>query len=426
MRFLAAALFALAVTACATRAEPDLNPLAERYVRLSLEIGTHEEGYIDAYYGPPEWKTEAEANPRPIPELKTVVDQLLTELNAAVEQAHDEAVKRRARTLAAYVSSARFRLDMMEGTRVPFADEAERLFALRPVNLPLEHYDAARARVEALVPGQGSLSERVARFVNRYTVPRDRAEAVMQAAIAECRRRTAEHITLPEGERFEMEFVANQPWGAYNWYQGDNHSLIQVNTDLPLRISSAIGYGCHEGYPGHHVQGINAEKLYREQGWVEYSIMPLFSPQGPLNEGGGNYGVELAFPGNERVEFERETLFPLAGLDPATAEAYYQLDAAMDELQGAGRTIEAMYLDGEITRERAIELLQHYEAASPEGAAKSLQFAEHYRSYIINYSSGYEVVRDFANRAGDTPEARWAAYESILTQPTLARDLMQE
>jgi hypothetical protein len=426
MRIFLAALFALAVSACAQRAEPDLNPLAERYVRMSLEIGTHEEGYIDAYYGPPEWKTEAEANPRSITELKTVADALHADIETALTQARDELVQRRARTLAAYVSSARFRLDMMEGVRVPFADEAERLFALRPVNRPLEEYDAALARVEALVPGNGPLYARVAAFSNRYVVPRDRAEAVMQAAIAECRRRTAEHIDLPEGERFEMEFVSNQPWGAYNWYQGNNHSLIQVNTDLPLKISSAIGYGCHEGYPGHHVQGINAEKLYRENGWVEYSIMPLFSPQGPLNEGGGNYGVELAFPGDERVQFEREVLFPLAGLDPATADEYYALDAATDELEGAGRTITAMYLDGEIDRARAIELLQRYEASAPANAAKALEFADHYRSYIINYSSGLEVVRNYAVRVGgDDQNARWEAYERILTQPTLPSDLMQ-
>ena len=426
MRIFAAALFALAVSACAQRAEPDLNPLAERYVRLSLEIGTHEEGYIDAYFGPPEWKTEAEAHPRPLTELKAAADALHAELETALTQARDPMAQRRARSLAAYVSSARFRIDMMDGTRVPFADEAERLFALRPVNLPLESYDAALARVESSVPGSGPLHERVSRFLANYTVPRDRAEAVMQAAIAECRRRTAAHIDLPENERFEMEFVSNQPWGAYNWYQGDNHSLIQVNTDLPLRISSAVGYGCHEGYPGHHVQGINAEKLYRERGWVEYSIMPLFSPQGPLNEGGGNYGEELAFPDDERLQFERDVLYPLAGLDPATADEYHALSAATAELEGASRTITAMYLDGEIGRARAIELLQRYELSAPANAAKSLEFADHYRSYIINYSSGLEVVRNYANRVGgDDQNARWEAYESILTQPTLPSDLMQ-
>ena len=37
--------------------------------------------------------------------------------------ARDPAVQRRARALAAYVASARFRLDMIDGERLPFADE---------------------------------------------------------------------------------------------------------------------------------------------------------------------------------------------------------------------------------------------------------------------------------------------------------------
>src|SRR5690606_13488390 len=238
-----------------------------------------------------------------------------------------------------------------------------------------------------------ALADRIAAFTARYVVPRERADAVMRAAIDECRRRTAEHIALPEGERFDFEFVSNQPWGAYNWYQGDNHSLIQVNTDLPLKINAAIGYGCHEGYPGHHVQGMSAERLYRENGWVEYSIMPLYSPQGPLNEGGGNYGVTLAFPGDERLRFEQETLVPLAGLDPASAPAYYALLDALGELSGAQRTIDQMYLDGEIDRERAIELLARYSVSTRQQAEKHLEFADPYRSYVINYSSGEGVVR---------------------------------
>ncbi len=425
MRFLVGLLFAVAVTACARAPEPDLNPLAEQYVRLSLEIGTHEEGYIDSYFGPPEWKTEAEAHPRSIADLKVAVDALHAQIETAEHQAHDPLVRRRAHTLAAYVASGRFRLDMMEGVRVPFVEEAQRLFALRPEIVPLEHYDPIIARLEQQFPGSGSLADRVGRVSDRFTVAPEYRDAVMRAAIAECRRRTLAHIPLPENENFEMEFVTHQSWGAYNWYRGDNHSLIQINTDLPFKINSAIGYGCHEGYPGHHVQGINAEKLYRERGWVEYSIMPIFSPQGPLNEGGGNYGEELAFPGNERLEFERTTLFPLAHLDPATAEINANLRTATEELTGAQRTIQAQYLDGAITRARAIELLQHYVLSSPEQAAKSLDFADHYRSYVINYSSGLEVVRDFGNRGNADQDTRWARYRSILEQPTLPSDLQQ-
>ena len=422
MRMLAGLLLII-VVACAPRAEPDLNPLAEAYVRLALEVGTHEEGYIDAYYGPPEWKAEAEANPRSTGELKPAVDALSAEVAQALAQARDSVVQRRARTLAAYFSSMRFRLDMIEGARVPFADEAERLFALRPSLHPLESYDAVLARIETIVPGEGSLAQRVQAFRNRYVVPRDRLQAVMEAAIAECRRRTAPHLALPEDESFTLEFVTNKSWSGYNYYQGDNRSLIQVNTDLPITIDRAVDLGCHEGYPGHHVQGISAERLYRERGWVEYSVMPLFSPQGPLNEGGGNYGVDLAFPDEERLAFETQTLYRLAGLDPATARDKSALDEAIADLAGARLTIAQMYLDGEIDRTRALELAQRYQLSSRERAEQSLRFAEQYRSYVINYATGEDVVRAFVERAGADQDARWAAYESILNQPTLPADL---
>ncbi|MBC7767490.1 MAG: hypothetical protein H7124_01745 [Phycisphaerales bacterium] len=423
MRIWLGMVLAVALAACAPRAEPDLNPLAERYVRLALEIGAHEDGYIDAFYGPAEWKTEAEADPRATAELQQVADGLLAEINGALEQARDPALQRRARTLAAYVASARFRLDMIDGARASFVEEAERLFALRPELRPLESYDPVLERIAQIVPGSGALATRVQTFRDRYIVPEDRLQAVMEAAIAECRRRTAEHIALPENERFSLEFVTGKSWSGYNYYQGDNQSLIQVNTDLPVTIDRAVDLGCHEGYPGHHLQGLSAERLYRERGWVEFSVMPLYSPQGPLNEGGGNYGVDLAFPGAERAQFEQATLYPLAGLDPASAAARDALAEAMTELAGARLTIAQMYLDGQIDRERALELTQLYQLVSRERAEQSLDFTDEYRSYVINYSIGEDIVRAFVERAGDDSEARWRAYESILTQPTLPGDL---
>jgi hypothetical protein len=417
-------LVVLALAGCAPKPAPvDLNPLAEQYVRLSLEIGTHEDGYIDAYYGPPEWKTEAEAHPRTTAELKVAADALKAQVDAAEAAAPDDAAKRRAHTLSAYIASARFRLDMIDGVRVPFRDEAERLFALRPEIKPLADYDAVLARVDALVPGRGALADRVDAFRQRFVIPRARLQAVMEAGIAECRRRTLAHIALPQGENFALSLVNHQSWGAYNYYKGGNRSEIQINTDLDSTIDRAVLLGCHEGYPGHHVQGIYAEKLYRQSGFVEFSVAPLFSPQGPLNEGGGDYGVELAFPGAERIAFERDTLYPLAGLNPATAEAFEQLETAVHDLDGARLTVAQMYLDGEINRDRAIELLQHYQLLSHERAEQALRFIDHYRSYVINYVSGEDLIGAYADRQGADPEAHWRAYLSILTQPTLPSDL---
>ncbi len=419
------AFAALTLIGCAPPAPPapSLNALAEQYVRASLEMGAHEDGYIDAYYGPPQWKTQAEAHPRTTAQLKTAMDQLHMEVEAAERAAADPAVRRRAHTLAAYIASARFRLDMMDGTRAPFVDEAERLFALRPEIRPLSYYDTVLARIATIVPGSGDLAARVEAFRGRYIIAHARLEAVMSAAINECRRRTLAHIALPQGERFALTFVNHQSWSAYNYYHGGNQSEIEVNTDQPIAINRAVELGCHEGYPGHHVQGIYAEKLYRQNGYVEYSIAPLFSPQGPLNEGGGNYGVDLAFPGREKLQFEQATLYPLAGLDPATAPSFDALSDAIKQLDGARLTVAQQYLDNQISRDSAIQLLQHYQLISHDRAAQSVAFIDHYRSYVINYVSGEDLIRAYANRQGADNAAHWRAYIGILSQPTLPSDL---
>ncbi|MEZ5996328.1 MAG: hypothetical protein R3C25_11305 [Hyphomonadaceae bacterium] len=424
MRVLVSLLFCL-LAACATAPAPaaGLNDVAEQYVRLSLEMGAHEEGYVDAYYGPPEWKTEAEAHPRSLPDLQQAASDLRNQAAAIGAHSQDPAVVRRAHALAGYLASAQFRIRMMQGERASFLDEAEGLFGLRPALHPLESYDGALARIDALTPGDGPLADRVDAFKARYAIPSDRLQAVMQAAIDECRARTRANIDLPADERFDMEIVTGQSWGAYNWYQGGNRSLIQINAGLPVPIDAALNYGCHEGYPGHHVQGIYAERLYRERGWAEYSVAPLYSPQGPLNEGGGNYGLDLAFPGDERARFERAVLYPLAGLDPASAPAYEALLEEQRHLAGAQLTIAEMLLDGEIDRPRAVALLQHYGPMTQARADRLIAFTEHYRSYVINYQTGQDVVRAYVEREAATPQARWRVYEDMIGEPTLAEDL---
>ena len=245
----------------------------------------------------------------------------------------------------------------------------------------------------------------------------------MDAAIAECRRRTLAHIQLPANGHFKMEFVARHSWGAYNWYQGGNQSLIQVNTDLPIFIDRAVQLGCHEGYPGHHVQGIYNERQYRERGLIEFSVAPLYGPTSALNEGGADFGVDLAFPHEERIRFEATALYPLAGLDPSTAPVYGALREALHDLSGGSLTIAAMYLDGEIDRVRGLELTQRYQLISRERAERSLAFTEQYRSYVINYSAGKELISAYVHHAGQDEPAHWAAYERILSELMLPMDL---
>src|SRR5262249_7804215 len=136
---------------------------------------------------------------------------------------------------------------------------------------------------------------------------------------------------------------------------------IQVNTDLPVFIDRAIDLACHEGYPGHHVYNVLLEKhLVRDRGWIEFQVYPLFSPESLIAEGSANYGIEVAFPGEERRKFEKEVLFPLAGLDPSGAERYERLRGLAESLAYAGNEAARRYLDGAIDAKAAAAWLTEY------------------------------------------------------------------
>ena len=400
-----------------------LDVLARDYVRLQLEIGERDEGYVDAYYGPAEWREAARANPRSVEQLAAAAAELSARA-AAISVPADSPEARRLAFLISQLTAAQTRLRMLRGERLSFADEAQGLYGVTPDIRPLAEFEPVLARIERLVPGSGPLAERIEAFQNRFVVPRERLDAVMRAAIDECRRRTVRHIALPDGESFTLEFVTNQPWSGYNWYQGDYRSLIQINTDLPARMGRAIDLGCHEGYPGHHAyNALLEQKLARGRGWVEYMVYPLYSPQSFIAEGSANYGIELAFPGAERLEYETRVLYPLAGLSPERAADYAALQDALEALSGARFTIARDYLEGRLSRAQAVELTQRYQLVSRARAEQLIAFNDRYRAYVINYGLGQEMVKRHIEAAGPDPAARWAAMQRILSEPTLPSDL---
>jgi hypothetical protein len=402
-----------------------LDPIAEAYVHLSLEIGEREPGYIDAYYGPDEWAQQAKRAPRALPELRSAAEVLLQRL-AKVDDAQLAPLEvRRKHLLAAQLTAAITRIAMKSGEALDFDREAEGLYALRPQLKPLADYDAVLQRLETEFPGEGPLWQRIDDFASKTAIPAGKLQAVMHASIDECKRRTVQHIALPEGEKFSLELVTGQPWSGYNWYKGNATSVIQINTDLPVLMSRAVDLGCHEGYPGHHALNMLLEqKLSKARGWIEFTVYPLYSPMSLIAEGSANYGIELAFPGAEKQAFEHEVLYPLAGLDPTLATRDAQLQQARGELAGARLTIARDYLDKRIDRAEAIRLVQKYQLMSPQRAEQSLAFTDRYRSYVINYGLGLDLVREYVEATGRTTEQRWAAMERILSEPTLPADLL--
>jgi hypothetical protein len=401
-----------------------MTPLAERYVKLVLAMGEHDADYVDAFYGPAAWREEVRAAKTSLDDIATQAVALHAEL-AALPKSDDPMLRLRHDYLERQTSALIARTEILRGKKFSFDQESQALYDAQAPLHPEAYFQDLLADLEREVPGSGPLAERIESYRKGFEIPKDKLDMVFKAAIEGCRGRTLEHIALPPGESFTVEYVTNKSWSGYNWYQGNFKSLIQVNTDLPIYIDRAIDLACHEGYPGHHVYNVLLEKnLVRDRGWIEFTVYPLFSPQSLIAEGSANYGIDIAFPGEERVEWEKKHLFPLAGIDPAQAAGYYRVQELLSKLAYAGNEAARQYLNGEIDAAKAADWLTRYALMAPERAAQRVRFIDQYRSYVINYNLGKDLVRKYVEAvAGSDDEKRWKLFEELLSSPRLPSGL---
>jgi hypothetical protein len=317
------------------------------------------------------------------------------------------------------------RLKMLKGERLSFDDESRALYDATAPVIPESEFQRTLDELERRFPGEGPLVERYDRWRQSFVIPKEKVDAVFRTAIEACRERTLKHLQLPADESFTVEYVTGKSWSGYNWYQGSFRSLIQVNTDLPIYVDRAVDLACHEGYPGHHVYNVLLEKnLVRDRGWMEFTVYPLFSPQSLIAEGTANYGIQVAFPGEERTAFEEKVLFPAAGLDPKRAAEYYEVQALVERLSYAGNEAARRYINGDFDKAQATAWLEKYALTPHDRAAQRVRFFDQYRSYVINYNLGKDMVRNFIEaRAKGDGQKRWDAFGELLSSPRLPKAL---
>jgi hypothetical protein len=410
-----------------------MNAVAERYAHLVLALGQHDPDYVDAFYGPALWKTQAEKEKKSLDAIGAEAAELVATLakTADTGTSADEMPKLRREYLQKQISALAARVRMLKGEKLRFDDESRALYDAVAPTYSDSHFDQILAQLEKKIPstnrqsGSDPLWKRYDKWRKPFVIPKEKLDTVFQLAIKECRARTQAHVALPPNESFTVEYVTNKPWGGYNWYKGNFHSVIQVNTDLPIYIDRAVDLAAHEGYPGHHVYNSLLEKnLVRDRGWMEFSVYALFSPQSLIAEGTANFGRDVAFTPSERMKFEKEVLFPAAGIDASRADEYYAVQDLMKQLDYAANEAARRLINGAIDESAAVQWLQKYAVMEPARAQQRVKFIQRYRSYVINYNLGEDMVRRYIEkRSGADPGKRWSEFAKLLSSPRLPSGL---
>ena len=347
MRLSRIALVAFLPAACDPAAPPKPDPvprtadeLAAEYVELAFALHEHDSLFLDLVF------TGIRPAPvgLPLPEVAERAERLVGAAREMARTGEEFRVRRIEASLRALNARARSLL----GERRTVAAELQEVFGLE-WSEPEVEVERLHFRVDRALPGVGPLKVRVRRHYERADVTTESVEALLVDALVGCHERgmpgAAEAGQL-RVEVLELDWLTPAealalPTGPapFYRYRGEGRGVLQLPRGLPLPAPEVGRLACHEGVPGHHLQAVVADRQFRETGWPELGIVPLYGPRTAVFEG-------LA-----------ATLEGLVPGEPA--------DEALRDLEPVVSRVLAAYLDGALSRLDAIRALD-FEALVPD------------------------------------------------------------
>jgi hypothetical protein len=381
MRFmLPAHLLAVLVMAGCAAPPPavTLDTVAEGYVRVALQLAQHDPSLVESWRGPDTWRP----GPRvPVAGLLEQINRVARDLDTlppAGTNRHDY--------LAGQLRALQFAARRLMGAEATIDDQARDEFGVSFSRIEPARVAELHEAIGQALAGPGPLAERVTALKARTAVPAGRRQAVMDAALAACRRASSAAVALPATERATVSFSNGLGWDGYARYLGGHRTDIAINGDGTLDVSRALRLACHEGYPGHHVQYL----LLDELAWPELGLAPAFGPHLLYAEGAAEAGADLAFTIGERVTLLRDQLLPLAGLPPVLAGTMVRVESLVGELVPVVTDVARQYLAGALARPAAIDRLRREALlTNPEGI---LTLIEQRRARALVYAEGRRLV----------------------------------
>jgi hypothetical protein len=283
----------------------------------------------------------------------------------------------------------------LTGDTIDFVTEVELYFDITPEMTDEDSFEAAHAEIDKLLPGRGSLIERLVAWRESLHLEPDRILPVFQLALHETRTRTQQCFQLPPGEDLSLHLVHGEPWGAYNWYLGGFRSRIDINTDLPVRADAAVPLISHEAYPGHHTEhALKEQHLYHHEGRAEHAVQLLLAPDCVISEGLADNAQRVIFDDSELVIFLRDELYPLAGLPNLDAEKQVRLGHAAEALRGVSGNAALLLLSEGHPPAEVQAYIERYGLRTPEEASHTMRFLTNrlFRSYVFNYDMGKSLL----------------------------------
>ncbi len=264
----------------------------EDYIKLVGQIGNLTKevtgtSIVDAYFGPKDLSPDKAKKP-------LVPEKLLMDLDRLIGKAKDIDDELRRIALISDLESLKVVVKWISGEAIAFIPLVEGIFGITPHKFGQNDIRKAQQVVEdacATLPGS-DVSEKVLKWREENKISRKALKKIIETEIVEktkeIERLFEEQVfayfpTKVENKGVVYKTTTGEPWGAYNYYQGDYTSINIFNIDRTFNRYRLITTACHE-YE-HHVASLFVEKYYRETNSLDLSAVLLLTKRCIVGEG---------------------------------------------------------------------------------------------------------------------------------------------
>jgi hypothetical protein len=398
----------------------DGDRIVREYLLLGLRLDRLSPGLVDSFTGDRALRRAVDVEPRPHPVALTEQAALLRR-----ELPGTDLEPERKRFLDAHLVAAETTARKLAGVRIGFVDEVRAYFQvdIRPGHP--DTYRRAHAGLDELLPGPGTLAERLADHRALDEVPPRRLKDTVHALSSALRDRVRQRFELPANEVVEYEVVTDKPWSGFNYYLGGFRSRVAINADLGHRMSNLPHLVAHESYPGHHTEHCRKEVgLVGKRGHAEQALFLINTPQCLMAEGMAELGLH-AVVGGGWGRWTEEIMADLGlRMDGELAE---RVEGALAGLLTVRQDAALMLHDRRAHPDDVVDFLCRWLLVPERRARHMLRFLGDplWRAYTTTYVEGVRLIRAWLDLRART-DTLSDRYLRLLDEPLVPAALAEE
>jgi len=335
---------------------------------------------VDAYFGPENLSPDKIKEPLPS-------EKQLASLDALIGRSRDIRDDLKRATIADDLESLKVVVRWVSGEDIPFVQLVEGIFGITPPKFTQKDINKAQqdAKDACDTLSGRDVFEKIVKWEEKGKVSGDALRKIIDTEFVE---RTREIAALFEKRVFAnfptevqnngviYKAVTDEPWAAYNYYQGNYTSINVFNVDNTFN-KDRLFFALYHEYE-HHVANLFEEKYYRENGALDLCALLLHTKRNIIGEGTANCArefLELPIEGeNAKLVQALTHLRNMIGLNVA-----YMLN-----VEGKDDETAAEYLSSEgfVPKEEARKNIRFSKPLTPDG---KLNF---FKPYIYTYFFG--------------------------------------